>query len=74
MSAGSMTCHKLAIYLALTAVLALGGVAPQLLGASDTPTLPGGITSEHIADILFTGGLCPHSKVTVPAVAPESKP
>ena len=46
-----MTYHKLASSITLTAVLALGGLAPQLLAAGDTPALPDGVTTEDWSTI-----------------------
>ena len=46
-----MRSNKLASYTTLTAILALGGLAPQLLAANDTPALPDGITSEDWSTI-----------------------
>ena len=41
-----MNFCKLAGYITLTAAFALGGLAPQLLAAGDTPSLPDGVTTE----------------------------
>ena len=46
-----MKHYKLASCCAFTAILALGGLAPQLQAAGDTPALPGGISTEDWSTI-----------------------